>query len=570
MSIINKLLRDDKSGLIEENDDGNIEYKWKLDSKTELTLKKLTSQLLWRLNEGKELYGTYEAHYILGIFDNGNLGMLSLDELNITIDIFKSVIEKVYVEITNSVIEKINNSYIYCATIRYKPIDKKINEINIMFCGAEQVGKSSIISHLCYSNRDNGNGGIRDYVMTHEHEKIMGQTMCINKQIIGIKNDKILNYNYSQNWEEIVKISDKIINIYDTPGNKKYFKTILKALRTYMIDVLFIVTDKNHKRDKKDIDDEFDEFDEFDEYTSFLIDYATRMKIKYYLIKSKRERKSKLNNLNTFNPLHTLLNISSINPDLSDMDKVKQILIESNKNNNYVCFIPNTFRITSIYNIPDRNKIVAGIQTTGTLTYNSNCYIIFPDLNFKKINIESIFKKNIDSIYIYEKETGSLSISLHEALGKGSHSISLHEALGKGSLSISLHEALGKGSLSISQHEALGKGSISYKNNNTQINQITKDCIITDEKGIEYIKNINTKSIKLNILKMCDIPPNFQNIKYYLINCNVSYIVNITTYNNIYINIEFNMNILLQDNICILMPVEIKDFNQIIICELFN
>ena len=79
MLIINKLMRDDKSGLIEEDDNGNIEYKWKLDSKNELTLKKLTSQLLWRLNEGKEMYGIYEAHYILGVFDNGNLGNLTLE-----------------------------------------------------------------------------------------------------------------------------------------------------------------------------------------------------------------------------------------------------------------------------------------------------------------------------------------------------------------------------------------------------------------------------------------------------------------------------------------------------------
>ena len=51
--------------------------------------------------------------------------MLSLDELNITIDIFKSIIDKVSVEIINSSIENINNSYIYGATIRQKPIDKK-------------------------------------------------------------------------------------------------------------------------------------------------------------------------------------------------------------------------------------------------------------------------------------------------------------------------------------------------------------------------------------------------------------------------------------------------------------
>lgn len=198
--------------------------------------------------------------------------------------------------------------------------------------------------------------------------------MCINKQIIGIKNNKLLNYNYSQNWEEIVKISDKIINIYDTPGNKKYLKTILKALRTYMIDVLFIVCNNN--------------LDNLDKYSKFLIKYASIFNIKYYLIKSKSDI--------SYTYANNILNISTINPDLSDMDKMKEILINSEKNNTYKSFIPNTFRITSIYNIPDRNKIIAGIQTNGMLSYNSNNsnnYIVFPDLTYTKINIESIFKK---------------------------------------------------------------------------------------------------------------------------------------------------------------------------------
>jgi hypothetical protein len=516
MPIINKLLNDDKSGLIEENDDGNIEYKWKLDSKNPLTLKKLSSQLLWRLNEGKELCGIYEAHYVLGVFDNGNLGMLSLDELNKTIDIFKSVIDKVSVEITNSSIENINNSYIYCATIRHKPIDKKINEINIMFCGTEQVGKSSIISHICYSNKDNGNGAIRDYVMTHEHEKITGSTMCINKQIIGIKNNKLLNYNYSQNWEEIVKISDKIINIYDTPGNKKYLKTILKALRTYMIDVLFIVCNNN-----------LDNLDNLDKYSKFLIKYASIFNIKYYLIKSKSDI--------SYTYANNILNISTINPDLSDMDKMKEILINSEKNNTYKSFIPNTFRITSIYNIPDRNKIIAGIQTNGMLSYNSNNsnnYIVFPDLTYTKINIESIFKKNIDSMNIYEKETGSISYKI------------------------------------TNETKDINRITKDINRITKDINTITKDCIITDEIGIEYIKNIDSQNLKLNILNIYDIQNDIQNDKYYLINCNISYIVNINIINNKCINIEFNNDFILQDNVCILIPFDFKDFNQIILCEI--
>ena len=99
MSIFETLLTENKSALIQENDDGFIEYKWKLDSKNELSIKKLVSQLLWRLNEGKEETGIYEAHYVLGVYDNGIFGKLTRFELNGTVEIFFSILEKANAEV---------------------------------------------------------------------------------------------------------------------------------------------------------------------------------------------------------------------------------------------------------------------------------------------------------------------------------------------------------------------------------------------------------------------------------------------------------------------------------------
>ncbi len=77
MSQYNTIYNEEDKIFMEENDEGNIEYKWRLDYKNEYSLKKLVSQMLWRLNEGNERYGRYEAHYLLGVYDNGTPGKLS-------------------------------------------------------------------------------------------------------------------------------------------------------------------------------------------------------------------------------------------------------------------------------------------------------------------------------------------------------------------------------------------------------------------------------------------------------------------------------------------------------------
>jgi GTPase len=382
-----------------------------------------------------------------------------------------------------------------------------------MVCGPEQVGKTTLISHLCHSNKDDGKGLIREYIMNHEHEKISGNTTNIKKQIIGIKNNKLINYDLTHNWEEIAKISDKIINLYDTPGNKKYFKTILNGLRTFMIDFILILDSTFDSDSDSDSDSNSNS-----NYVDFLTLYAKTEKIPYIIINTKADIDMTIINKNKTNQL----NISSINPENTDMDKLKEFIInikEKEKEKINSNLIPNMFRISNIYNIPDRNKIIEGIQTNGTITKKTNTntisYVVYPDLSFIQIQIESIFKKNIDSKQLYLKETGSISYNI-----------------------------------------VLDK----LKKNNIEIN---KNCIIISD--IKDLSQFNTfKILRLDIIFGQSY---LLNCDYYLINGNLSYIIPI---NSIKISIENNSieiipqtKFYLQDNRVFLMPVNYKNTSNI-------
>ena len=116
--IFSKIYDISENKFISEDNEGNIEYKWRLDKKNELGIKKILTQMLWRLNEGYEKYGTYEAYYLIGVYDNGNLGNLTEEEIDENINIFKYVLENGNIKLLCEKKEYINGSYIYLAHIR--------------------------------------------------------------------------------------------------------------------------------------------------------------------------------------------------------------------------------------------------------------------------------------------------------------------------------------------------------------------------------------------------------------------------------------------------------------------
>lgn len=70
--------------LCEEPDDGNVEYKLKLGSPTMARVEHLTTQMVFRLNEGNGL-----AFYQIGVLDSGQVTGLTTEEILETLIVLK-------------------------------------------------------------------------------------------------------------------------------------------------------------------------------------------------------------------------------------------------------------------------------------------------------------------------------------------------------------------------------------------------------------------------------------------------------------------------------------------------
>lgn len=349
-----------------ENQGGNIEYKWRLDTKNELGHKKLISQMMWRINEGYEIYGEKKAGYLLGVYDNGKLGKLSVDELIKSINILKNIISKIELIILNEEIKQINDSYIYYCDIIQKNIEIKYKEKNLIIIGDSQSGKTTLISQFCYNNNH------KKFILKHEHEKNAGITTDIKKEIIGIKNNNIINYcDYSQ-WNDIAINSDIIINIYDIPVLN--IKTIITYLLGISPDYIIICYKDNINSHN----------------IQFYKDFCDIYKIN-----------------NNFVKYTDIINY--------DKDYFNKILLELSRQNNIESSYFNSnlttiFRILDYYDIPEKGLIVSGIVKNNMIKINDILYLHISN-EYTKIKITSINKKTLSVDELNEDESGSLNIT---------------------------------------------------------------------------------------------------------------------------------------------------------------
>lgn len=404
-----------------EIEEGNVEYKLRLDLKNDFSLKKMKNQMNWRFNEGKEMYGKRECHYILGLFDNGELGGLTLEELDITINIFNSIIsnnnyDKYFTSI--KYIEKKNYNDKWIAFISLNQLlEKKIPELNVGFIGTKQSGKTSTIANIVYGQLDDGNGSSRQHIFKHEHEKISGFTSCIKKEIIGIKNKTIINYNTGINvsWEHIANLSDKILCLIDMPGSKQYIKTILFGLSAYNFDALIIFNNK---------------YDE-DNFNKLYIEYAEFLHIPYILVEidelfsPSSLISSNVNDILNINNIfsndenyisqeikykcnvHTISNIKQ-----NGIKSIITFLIEKveKKYNNIDYIKNNIFMITDMVLIPDTGIVYSGEMMYGELKLYDNIYLTNGNITFN-LDIQSIHKKQTFAENLSTNEMGAIMLS---------------------------------------------------------------------------------------------------------------------------------------------------------------
>ena len=148
----NKIKIGDK--LPPEVEEGNIEYKLKIDPDSEDRKHSLSAQLVWRMYEGKRLYNTICAYYIIGIYDDGTYGNLDIKSINYSIKNLKKIGNLANAKINNIKMSIINNSYIAICKITEIDLIKNKKEVNVLFVGNSGVGKSSIIGSLCYNKKN--------------------------------------------------------------------------------------------------------------------------------------------------------------------------------------------------------------------------------------------------------------------------------------------------------------------------------------------------------------------------------------------------------------------------------
>lgn len=405
MSIFDSLvltLSEDKTNILlkPEDEDTNIEYKLRLDTKSQFGLKKLKSQMNWRLFVGKELYGKKEAHYVLGINDDGTLGKISEDEIENTYNILKEIIEENKCIIVLKEKKQFGAFYLIYVVIQQIEINK-INEIYVAFVGPTQHGKTTTISKIVNSQNDDGDGYSRKLIFSHEHEKTTGFTSSIKKEIVGLKDGKLINYSYGirTSWENIVDMSEVIVNVIDLPGCFKYVKTTFFGLLAYKIDALVVVIDV-----KKDYDENI---------VTFYKIFADALNIPYVV--------ALINN--TFPLKENHINIDNVSGNINELvDFFNKIYKNSkiNKNENTVDS-DSLFTIAKTYFIPDSGIIFSGSVKQGKIYLGQTVYLS-DGKEYHESQIKSIHKKQINSQYLFKDESGAIQLE-HNFLKTNKHMV---------------------------------------------------------------------------------------------------------------------------------------------------
>jgi len=279
----------------QENDKGNMEYKYKLTDLNDKQIEHFSTQMKYRINSDKE-YG--QAVYDIGLTDDGfaiGLNEAEMEESLKNIDIIAARAGAKICDIqreTNILHAKSEEDLLekYLVTRRYQGMsgsmgsaEKKRQEsriektkdgmteftrhvarvlirkcdecdfvsLRIGVAGNVDCGKSTTIGVLTKGVLDDGDGSARNAVANFKHEVDSGRTSSVAQQIMGFDNkghsvnEMIRRKIRKPTWEDIVKNSTKVITFFDLAGHKKYLKTTISGITSNRPDYGMIMVGAN-------------------------------------------------------------------------------------------------------------------------------------------------------------------------------------------------------------------------------------------------------------------------------------------------------------------------------------
>ncbi|MDG7037994.1 MAG: elongation factor 1-alpha, partial [Nitrososphaerota archaeon] len=163
----------------EENEEGNIEYKYLLEPGSPEKTQKLVTQLRYRLDEG---HG--EAFYVLGLMDDGRPIGLSHEKMEKSISNLRMLAQEAGASCRIIKMAKGQHGEIAEIYLRYIKGFLPI-ELTIALLGNVDAGKSTLKGVLVTGRLDDGNGGAMASVARYIHEIKMRRTSAISTHILG-------------------------------------------------------------------------------------------------------------------------------------------------------------------------------------------------------------------------------------------------------------------------------------------------------------------------------------------------------------------------------------------------
>lgn len=110
-------------------------------------------------------------------------------------------------------------------------------QLRVTFTGPTTSGKSSLLGTLSTGTLDNGRGKSRLSLLKHRHEVVSGVTSSIAQELIGYKDQAIINYSYAnvESWLDIHDRTEggRLVFVSDSAGHPRYRRTVLRGLMSW-------------------------------------------------------------------------------------------------------------------------------------------------------------------------------------------------------------------------------------------------------------------------------------------------------------------------------------------------
>ncbi|EEY65086.1 GTP-binding protein, putative [Phytophthora infestans T30-4] len=398
--------------LPDEVEEGNVEYKQQLLEPSPDRLRQLTTQMHWRLNEGR---GT--AFYEVGVKDNGEVLGLAEDVMLRSLGTLARMCRVVNAEMSLSRFRAGRDTSHKAVRIQVTRVlqHSATKRLRVSLIGDFESGKSTLVGVLTRGCLDDGAGLARMQVCRHRHELENGCTSSVSEHTIAVAADghfrcteELPTCNFGDNDEDTEtqkprKQQESFITLSDLAGHKKYLKSTASGLAGQFPDYAMLVVDA--VRGVRDMTREHLKIATALNVAIFVVvtktDLVTDERIQQCLVEVADLLKATV-------PVFQISNVDGIGLDVLQaylaMLEPKRLWANKAKT-------PAEFQVTQAYDIEDAGTIVTGLVHAGTLCVGEQM-LLGPDADgqFCEVAVESIEVQHKAAQNLSAGETGAVLI----------------------------------------------------------------------------------------------------------------------------------------------------------------